>query len=96
MSYFLDVLEMDVFQSHFALLYRVGMCIYIYIYILFHERESCLDKMQCDVRCMERYVILDVWDGLHVDYVVVSDVWKSSYVNKSICDTIYGRTHRFV
>ena len=38
--------------------------------------------MQCDVRCMERYVILDVWDGLHVDYVVVSDVWKSSYVNK--------------
>jgi len=44
---------------------------------------------------MERYVTLDVWDSLHVD-CVVSDVWKGSYVNKSICDTIYGRTHRFV
>jgi len=79
---------MAVFQSHFGLLYRVG------VYILFYKHESCWDKMQCDVRCMGRYVIPGVWDSLHVDYLV-SDVWKSSFVNKSIFDIIYGRTHRF-
>jgi len=43
---------------------------------------------------MKRYMILDVWGSLQGDYVV-SDVWKSSYVNKRIHDIIYGRTKRF-
>lgn len=39
------------FQSYFGLLYRVS------VYILLYKREFCWDKMQCDVRCMERYVM---------------------------------------
>ena len=66
------VLKMGVFQSYFALLY--GFIVYIYF---FYKPKSCWDKMQCDVRCMERYVILNEWDSLHVDYVV-SDVWNGS------------------
>jgi hypothetical protein len=77
------------FSIKFGLLYRVS------VYILFYKREFCWDKMQCHVRCMERYVILDVWDSLHVDYVV-TDVLKGSCVNKSICDTIYRRSYKFV
>ena len=82
---------MDLFESYFGLrvLYRV------ILFILFYKRVSSWDKTQCDVRCMEKYVTLNVPDSLYVDYVV-SDVWNSSYVNMSICDIIYGGTHKFV
>jgi hypothetical protein len=82
---------MDEFQSYFGSLYLVN------IFNLFYKLGSCWDKTRCYVRWMKRYVTLDVWDSLYVDYVG-SHFWKFSYerVNTSVFGIIYGRTHTFV
>jgi hypothetical protein len=75
---------MEVFQSCF------GLLLWVSVFILFYKHLSFWDKTLCDIGCMEMYVTLDVLESLYVN-CMVSDVWKNSYVNKSIC-TIYGRT----